>query len=103
MGLVALSNPSSRSFKRSSSFTGSAKACSVGGAQTVGLQANIREAEVVRGLGIGAETNGEGDALEDELRTVWSRELNRIHREAKAKDTLAMLEDIEGFVDAMED
>ncbi|EJD03405.1 P-loop containing nucleoside triphosphate hydrolase protein [Fomitiporia mediterranea MF3/22] len=101
LGLITLTSPSARSFKRSSSFTGSAKSSSTGGVQNIALQAHIREGEVVRGLGIDTVVSDESDPLEEEIRKIWSREMNRIKREAKAKDALAVLEGIEGFEDAI--
>ena len=103
-GLIALSTPSSSSLKRCSSFVGSVKANGASGVQNVSLQAHVREGELVRGLGISAEapTGDEGDALEDGVRTIWSREMSQIRREARAKETLSKLEGFEGFEDAIE-
>ncbi|THG96270.1 hypothetical protein EW145_g7808 [Phellinidium pouzarii] len=100
-GLVTLAAPTGRALNRVSSFI--AKMKSSGGAQAVGLQGHVREGEVVRGLGIGAEAAGEGVVLEDDVRTIWAHEMGRIRREAKAKNASAALESIVGFEDAIED
>ncbi|KAH8119620.1 P-loop containing nucleoside triphosphate hydrolase protein [Phellopilus nigrolimitatus] len=100
-GLVALSTPAARAPKRTASFNGKTKGAP--GAQVVGLQGHVREAEIARGLGIGAEASGDGDVMEDDVRAIWTREMGRIRREAKAKDALASLEGMDGFDDAMED
>ncbi|KAL5524143.1 hypothetical protein ACEPAG_8316 [Sanghuangporus baumii] len=103
-GLITLSAQTTRSLKRCSSFIGSVKSNSASGAQNVSLQAHVREGEVARGLGIGPEnsSNSEGDVLEDGVRSIWSREMGQIRREAKAKDALAMLKGVEGFEDAVQ-
>lgn len=105
-GLIALSSaPSSgtasRAIKRTTSFSGAAKAKGAATPQSVRFQSDIREAEVVRGLGISVDgtsmsknNESEGDALEDDVRRLWSREISRMRREAKAKNeaALALLE-----------
>lgn len=101
VGLVSLSAPPAKGLKRSQSFVGSSK--SKGSVQSVGLQAHVRETEVIRGLGIGETASADGDGLVDSVRSIWAHEINRIRREAKTKDTLATLEGIEGFEDATED
>ncbi|KAL5528054.1 CDC6 [Sanghuangporus sanghuang] len=103
-GLATLSAQTTRSLKRCSSFIGSVKSNSASGAPNVSLQAHVREGEVSRGLGIGAESpgNSEGDALEDGVRSIWSREMSQIRREAKAKDALSILKGVEGFEDAIQ-
>lgn len=103
VGLVTISAPSTRGIKRSQSFIGATKSKSSSGTQSVGLQSHVREAEIIRGLGIGDAATMEGDGLLDSVRGIWAREVNRIRREAKAKNTLAALEGIEGFEDASED
>ena len=110
-GLVLFSSlaPSaSRTFKRTTSFTGASKAkASAASPSCVRFQSEIREAEVVRGLGIGSEAaaSTDGDVLEDDVRRLWAREISKMKREAQAKDEaiLRMLEAVEGFEDAMED
>ncbi|KAL5484806.1 CDC6 [Sanghuangporus weigelae] len=103
-GLITLSAQTTRSLKRCSSFIGAVKSNSASGAQNVSLQAHVREGEVIRGLGIGADnsSNSEGDALEDGVRSIWSREMSQIRREAKTKDALSMLKGVEGFEDAIQ-
>lgn len=105
-GLLSLSSPSSRAFKRTTSFTSavgkSKSASSNGGAQLVALQSDVREAEVSRGLGIESGANSEADVLEDDVRTIWAKEDQKIKREAKAKEALSGLEEIMGFDGAIE-
>lgn len=105
-GLLSLSSPSSRAFKRTTSFTSavgkSKNASSNGGAQLVALQSDVREAEVSRGLGIESGANSEADVLEDDVRTIWAKEDQKIKREAKAKEALSGLEEIMGFDGAIE-
>lgn len=64
----------------------------------------MREAEVIRGLGIGAEAgaDGEGDVLEDDVRAIWAQEMGRIKREAKMRETLSALEGVDNFEDAVQ-
>lgn len=108
-GLVSLSKASSSTkvFKRSASFGGKTKASSagMGMAQSyVTLRGDVREAEVARGLGIdaGARSVGEKkDVLEDEVRSLWIREMGRIRREVKANDERAQMEGIDTFEDAI--
>lgn len=105
-GLLSVSTSSARSFKRSSSFTsiaGKGKGSPGTGSQIVSLQGNVREAEVARGLGIGAEAATSGDALEDEVRSIWAREFSKIRKSVKANDSRAETNSIAGFEDAMED
>lgn len=105
-GLLSLPSPSTRAFKRTTSFTsvvGKGKsASSKGSAQLVALQSDVREAEVSRGLGIESVANSEADVLEDDVRTIWTKEVQKIKREAKTKEALLGLEEIEGFEGAME-
>lgn len=66
------------------------------------LQSDVREAEVSRGLGIESGANSEADVLEDDVRTIWAKEDQKIKREAKAKEVLSGLEEIMGFDGAIE-
>ena len=79
------------------------------------LQSGVREKEVARGLGIAVDAeaptptraeNSKVDVREEDVRTIWNREMVRIRKEVKARD-FAIGEanrEIElGFEDAMED
>ncbi|KAH9831231.1 P-loop containing nucleoside triphosphate hydrolase protein [Rhodofomes roseus] len=90
-----------KGFSRSASFTtGSNK----GVTQEVCFAADIRLDEVSRGLGIalaGAEAEPPSDAREEEVRTIWERELVRIAREVKASARGSAVTDVfEGALEA---
>jgi cell division control protein 6 len=83
---VSPSKGGRRTFGRTASFGGaSGKARDQG--QEVRLLEGVRCGEVLRGLGIGGEANGEGckDIREEEVRAIWEREKARLTRDAKAK------------------
>ncbi|KAI5118200.1 hypothetical protein M0805_005554 [Coniferiporia weirii] len=107
--------------KRSASSASAGRKGSGNRNPVVGLQAHVREAEVARGLGLGlgldaapasasgAEKEKEGDVLEDGVRTIWTHEMGRIRREAKARSvndanaSAVGMDGVVGFDDAMED
>jgi hypothetical protein len=60
----------------------------------------VRPDEVLRGLGIGAETK---DVCEEEVEGIWKRELAQIRKGVRAQQPSAGLTNFFGFDDATED
>jgi len=87
-----------RSISRSSSFSGGvAKAAKD---QTVRLSAGTRADEVLRGLGISGATE-DMDPLQEEVKTIWTREIARTARESRHLMSPKKVADV--FDDACED
>ena len=104
IGLVSLSTPSStssRKIARTSSFPsrGTKSPSRTQQNHSVALTQGVRQDEVLRGLGIGAETK---DICEEEVEGIWKRELARIRKEARSKESNTNPADL-GFDDASED
>jgi cell division control protein 6 len=103
IGLVSLSTPStSRKIARTSSFSTSRGTKSPSRTQqnhSVALTQGVRQDEVLRGLGIGAETK---DICEEEVEGIWKRELARIRKEVRSNEPNPNPADL-GFDDASED
>lgn len=102
VGLISLSTPSNgRKMARTSSFpTRGTKG--IAGAQQnryVALMEGVRHDEVLRGLGISAETK---DICEEEVEGIWKRELAQIRKEARMQQPGANPAAF-GFDDATED
>ena len=67
--------------------------------RNVALIEGVRPDEVLRGLGIGAETK---DICEEEVEGIWKRELAQIRKAVRAQPSSASVVDL-GFDDATED
>ncbi len=102
IGFISLYSPqTSRKMARASSFSsrGSKSPAHTQQTQSVALTQGVRQDEVLRGLGIGAESK---DICEEEVEGIWKRELARIRKEVRSKEPNASTADL-GFVDATED
>jgi cell division control protein 6 len=102
IGLISLSTPStSRKMARTSSFPsrGIKSPTRTQQNHSVSLTKGVRQDEVLRGLGIGAETK---DICEEEVEGIWKRELARIRKEVRSKEPNVNRADC-GFDDASED
>ncbi len=102
IGLISLSTPSTgRKMARTSSFSsrGTKSPTLTQKNHSVALSQGVRQDEVLRGLGIGAETK---DICEEEVEGIWKRELSRIRKEVRSKEPNANPADL-GFDDANED
>jgi len=66
----------------------------------VAITQGVRQDEVLRGLGIGAETK---DICEEEVEGIWKQELSRIRKEVRSKEPNANKATDLGFDDASED
>ncbi|KAI0302555.1 P-loop containing nucleoside triphosphate hydrolase protein [Russula brevipes] len=101
-GLISLSASSTRrKLARATSFS-SRGTKGLAGAQSSGsvaLMEGVRPDEVLRGLGVGAETK---DICEEEVEGIWKRELSRIRKEIRIQKPSADLGEL-GFDDASED
>jgi len=85
IGLTSLSSPSTgRKMARTSSFSsrGTKGLTGIQQDRSVALTEGIRLDEVLRGLGIGAETK---DICEEEVERIWKRELARIRKEVRTQ------------------
>jgi len=102
VGLISLSTaPNGRKMARTGSFP-SRGTKGIAGAQqkrNVALMEGVRHDEVLRGLGIGAETK---DICEEEVEGIWKRELAQIRKEVRTQQPGANPVDF-GFDDATED
>ena len=102
VGFISLSTPTiGRKLARTSSFPNRG-AKSPGCAQQnhgVALTQGVRQDEVLRGLGIGAEAK---DICEEEVEGIWKQELARIRKEVRSREPNAGPTDL-GFDDATED
>jgi cell division control protein 6 len=102
VGLISLSTArNGRKMARTGSFP-SRGTKGIAGAQqnrNVTLTEGIRHDEVLRGLGIGAETK---DICEEEVEGIWKRELAQIRKEVRTQLPGANPADF-GFDDATED
>jgi cell division control protein 6 len=85
VGFVSLSTASNgRKMARTGSFP-SRGTKGIAGAQqnrTVALMEGVRHDEILRGLGIGAETK---DICEEEVEGIWKRELAQIRKEVRVQ------------------
>lgn len=102
IGLISLSTPSaSRKIARTSSFSsrGTKSPARTQQNHSAVLTQDVRQDEVLRGLGIGAETK---DICEEEVEGIWKQELARIRKEVRSKGPSANPADL-GFDDASED
>lgn len=102
IGLIWLSAPStSRKIARTSSFPsrGTKSPTRTQQNHSAALMQGVRQDEVLRGLGIGAETK---DICEEEVEGIWNRELTRIRKEVRSKEPNANPAHL-GFDDAGED
>ena len=102
IGLISLSTPSaSRKIARTSSFSsrGTKSPTRAQQNQSVAITQGVRQDEVLRGLGIGAETK---DICEEEVEGIWKQELARIRKEVRTREPNANPADL-GFDDANED
>lgn len=101
-GLISLSASSTgRKLARATSFS-SRGTKGLAGAQSrgsVALMEGVRPDEVLRGLGVGAETR---DICEEEVEGIWKRELSRIRKEIRIQQPSVGLGEL-GFDDASED
>jgi cell division control protein 6 len=103
VGLISLSTPSNgRKFARTTSFSSRGTKGIAGNQQNrnVALMEGVRPDEVLRGLGIGAETK---DICEEEVEGIWKRELAQIRKGVRAQQPGASLANFFGFDDATED
>jgi cell division control protein 6 len=103
VGFVSLSTPStSRKIARTSSFPsrGTKSPSRTQQNHSVALTQGVRQDEVLRGLGIGAETK---DICEEEVEGIWKQELARIRKEVRSKEPNANPAADLGFDDASED
>lgn len=103
IGLVSLSTPlTARKIARTSSFPsrGTKSPARTQQNLSVTLTQGVRQDEVLRGLGIGAETK---DICEEEVEGIWKQELARIRKEARNKGPNANPVADRGFDDASED
>jgi cell division control protein 6 len=85
IGLTSLSSPSTgRKMSRTSSFSsrGTKGLTGIQQDRSVALVEGVRLDEVLRGLGIGAETK---DICEEEVEGIWKRELARIRKEVRTQ------------------
>jgi cell division control protein 6 len=102
IGLISLSTPSiSRKIARTSSFSsrGIKSPTRTQQNQSVAITQGVRQDEVLRGLGIGAETK---DICEEEVEGIWKQELARIRKEVRSREPNANPAGL-GFDDASED
>jgi cell division control protein 6 len=102
VGLISLSTPSNgRKLARATSFSNRSTKSMPGTQQNrnVALIEGVRPDEVLRGLGIGAETK---DICEEEVEGIWKRELAQIRKAVRAQPSSASVVDF-GFDDATED
>jgi cell division control protein 6 len=102
VGLISLSTPSNgRKIARTTSCSnrGTKSMPSTQQNQNLTLIEGVRPDEVLRGLGIGAETK---DICEEEVEGIWKRELVQIRKAVRAQQPSSSLADL-GFDDAMED
>ncbi|KAH9994982.1 P-loop containing nucleoside triphosphate hydrolase protein [Russula compacta] len=102
VGLISLSTSSTgRKIARTSSFSSRGTKSLTGTQQnhSVALTEGVRPDEVLRGLGIDAETK---DICEEEVKGIWKRELARISKEIRAQKPSARPTDV-GFDEATED
>ena len=102
IGLISLSHPSTnRKIARTFSFStrGTKSPTRTQQNQSAALTQGVRQDEVLRGLGIGAETK---DICEEEVEGIWKQELARIRKEVRSKEPNAN-PTILGFDDASED
>ncbi|KAH9045098.1 P-loop containing nucleoside triphosphate hydrolase protein [Lactarius hengduanensis] len=81
VGLVSLSASTGRNVVRTTSFSkrGAKGLANNRQDRVVALVEGVRQDELLRGLGIGAETK---DICEEEVEEIWMRELARIRKEA---------------------
>ena len=102
VGLISLSSPSNgRKIARTTSFSSRGSKSMPGTQQNrnMVLVEGVRSDEVLRGLGIGAETK---DICEEEVEGIWKRELAQIRKAVRAQQPAASAADF-GFDDATED
>jgi cell division control protein 6 len=102
IGLVSLSASSpGRKLSRTTSFAsrGTKNLTTAQPNRGVALTEGVRPDEVLRGLGIGAETK---DICEEEVEGIWKRELSRIRKEARVQQPNVDSTNL-GFDDATED
>jgi cell division control protein 6 len=102
IGFISLSTPSaSRKIARTSSFSsrGVKSPTRTQQNQSVAITQDVRQDEVLRGLGIGAETK---DICEEEVEGIWKQELARIRKEIRSKEPNGNPANL-GFDDASED
>ncbi|KAI0256195.1 P-loop containing nucleoside triphosphate hydrolase protein [Lactifluus subvellereus] len=102
VGLVSLSASSpGRKLSRTTSFSsrGTKSLANTQPNRGITLAEGVRPDEVLRGLGIGAETK---DICEEEVEGIWKRELSRIRKEARIQQPSANSINL-GFDDATED
>jgi len=102
VGLISLSTPTNgRKMARTTSFPSRGNKGIAGAQQNrnVALMEGVRHDEVLRGLGIGAETK---DICEEEVEGIWERQLAQIRKEVRMQQPGANPAAF-GFEDATED
>ena len=100
VGLISLSASTGRNTVRTTSFSkrGTKGLANNRQERVVALVGGVRQDEILRGLGIGAEAK---DICEEEVEEIWTRELARIRKEVSIQPSMA--QGRLGFDDATED